>query len=241
MNRKSTHVIVKSHHPKKKMTVVVLFIVGIALGGWLLFEYGRSRAGFDNMQASRTENALQARVKMLEQERTELSAQNAILTQAAEIDRRAYAEVDRSLSELQSEILELKEEVAFYRGIVNSADAVQGLHVQSVKFQQRGDAQHYHYRLILTQYAKNNNFISGEANMVVAGVQDGQQVELAHAHIAGDGESGVKFKFKHFQELEGDIELPSGFLPLRVTLTATARGKGKTAAERSFSWSDVAS
>ena len=241
MNRKSTHVIVKSHHPKKKKIFGVLFIVGVVLGGGVLFEYGRSRAGFDGLRVARTESALKARIKALEEEKGDLSAQNAILTQASDIDRKAYSEVDRSLAELQSEILELKEEVAFYRGIVNSPEAVQGLHVQSFRLESSGDEQHYHYRLILTQYAKNNRLISGTAKMVVSGVQDGRQVELTHEHIAGDGKHGVKFRFKYFQELEGDIELPTGFLPLRVNLKAGTDGRGKAAAERTFSWADVAS
>jgi hypothetical protein len=241
MNRKSTHVIVKSHHPKKKKIFAVLFIVAVVLAGWLLFEYGRSRAGFDGLRAARTESVLQSRIKALEEEKGDLSAQNAILTQASEIDRQAYSEVDRSLSELQSEILELKEEVAFYRGIVNSPEAGRGLHIQSFRLESSGDTQHFHYRLILTQYVKNNRLISGTVSMVVGGVQDGQQVELTHARIAGDGKHSMKFKFKYFQELEGDIELPAGFLPLRVNLKAGTDGRGKAAAERTFSWSDVAS
>src|SRR5690606_8199293 len=121
--RRSTHVIVKSHHPRLRRVVSSLLVFGVLVMGWLLFEYGRSQAGYSMVEATQRENMLGLRIADLEAEKRRLNAQVALLEQTVDIDRRAYEEVDRNLADLQNEVLELRQEVAFYRGIVHSEGA----------------------------------------------------------------------------------------------------------------------
>jgi hypothetical protein len=240
--RKSTHVIVRSHHPRLKQALLLSLALVIVASGWLLFEYGRKRAGFDALEARQHFSALEGQIAALKAENSRLGAEITILEQAGEIDRRAHDEVSRSLSELQTELLELRQEVGFYRGIVNAEDeGVSGLKVQALKLRQDSEPGRWHFRLILSQLATTNARIRGHAELAVSGVMNGTPVELTHRQLAGGDATALQFNLRHFQELRGNITLPEGFLPLRMLLKVTPGGNAGAPLERTYAWADVVS
>ncbi|HEY4732344.1 MAG TPA: DUF6776 family protein [Gammaproteobacteria bacterium] len=234
-----THVIVKSHNPARKPLLVILVLAIAGITGSSLYEYGRFRGGFDSAEAKRERNILQARIEEQEDERIELARQNEILLQGKDIDRHAYAEIDQSLAELQSEILELKEEVAFYRGVVGSAEEVRGLQVRNFKLIKDGQTQGYRYRLILTQFVRNNRFVSGRVNLAVSGIQEGIDKQLTQGEFVKQVPENTKFRFKYFQELKGEIVFPEGFIPLKITLSIIPQDDSQKPVEKIFNWSEV--
>lgn len=235
----SKHVIVRHHHPLKKSLWLFVVVSVVLASGWWLFDYGRSRAGFDGAEASSERNSLVERIRQLEDEITALRAQKAIHERAREIDRHAYDRVDASLKEQQNEVLELREEVIFYRGIVGSSDQVRGLQILSFLLEENGGERNYRYRLILNQLEKSNRVIKGRVHLTLIGLQDNAQVELPHAEISKKSSKGELFRFKYFQELDGDIVLPEGFVPLRIKVKAKSRGKKPKSIERIYNWSEL--
>ena len=238
-NTDSTHVIVKSHHPARKSLFVSLIVVVVVASGYLLYEYGRYSSGFDSAGAKRERNTLQSRIQEQAQEITQLTQQNEILTQGKEIDRLAYTEIDRSLADLQSENMELKEEIAFYRGIVGSAEEERGLQIRNFKVVKNGGGESYRYRLILTQFVRNNRFISGNISLSVSGVYDGVEKQLVEEEFVRQDKDDMKFRFKYFQELQGEIVFPDGFVPLKITLNIIPQDKSHKPIETTFNWSEV--
>lgn len=214
-------------------------VVGLLAVGWLLFEYGRSTAGYSIVEAKQRQGLLTQRIAEMEEEKSRLKGQIALLEQTADIDRRAYEEIDRSVADLQNEVLELRQEVAFYRGIVNSEDVSPGLRIQSFKLRQDAQAQ-YHYRLVLTQLATTTARVQGEAEILLSGIMDGAQVELSQRDVLGQEGQDLRFSFRNFQELRGSLQLPSGFIPMRVILRAAPKGGGASV-ERTFSWAEAIS
>ncbi len=240
MRRKSTHVIVRSHHPRLRRFVIGALAIATLAIGWLLFEYGRMAAGYSLVEAMQREHVLGQRISGLEGENGRLKSQIALFERTAGIDRRAYEEVDRSLTDLQNEVLELRQEVAFYRGIVHSEDATPGLRIQSFKLRQDEPTQ-YQYRLVLTQLATTNIRVQGEAEIALSGMLNGDPVELAQRDILDQQGQDLRFDFRNFQELRGSLRLPEGFVPQRVMLKAAPKGGKGAGAERTLSWTDVVS
>jgi len=234
-----SHIIVKAHHPRKKQVWLALLIVCALLAGGALYEYGRLRAGFDSRMAQRQQDLLAEKIRKMQSENEALRARNAILQQASAVDRHAYDNVDQSIRDLQGELLEIKKEVAFYRGIVGAADTSKGLRIQSVMVRASGQARRYPFRLILTQYGRHLRAVHGFATMKVVGVQDGKKKQLHLSLLAPRNSQRIKFRFKYFQELQGDFELPEGFLPLRIILKSIPQGKKAVSAEKTYNWSDV--
>jgi len=235
----SPHVIVKSHHPARNTVFITLMVIAVMASGYLLFEYGRKSSGFDSSEAKRERNDLQSRIDEQEQQMTQLMKQNEILRQGKEIDRLAYAEIDRSLTDLQSENMELKEELEFYHGIVGSADEVRGLQIRNFKLTKDDPPQRFHYRLILTQFVRGNRYISGSVSLSVSGVHNGVEKSLSQKDFVQQESDDMKFRFKYFQELQGVIVLPEGFVPLRITLNIIPVDKSHKSIEQTFDWSDV--
>lgn len=238
---KSSHVIVKSHHPRKRQVLLAIVLLVMVLAGWSLYEYGRLHAGYDRVEADKEQDRLVEVIAGLEHKNSELSARLAILQQASEVDQLAYAEVNQTLKALQDEMLELREEVAFYRGIVGPADISKGLQIQSFMVKRNGTSNTYRYRLILTQYGKNTRFVRGVAKMTVSGVLEGRKKQFTLQEIDNRQQPYMKFRFKYFQELNGDMELPEGFVPLRVVLKTMPQGKGAKVTEKTFNWAEVIS
>lgn len=235
----STHVIVKSHHPARKTAAIVLLVIVVMALGYLLYEYGRYSSGFDSVEANSERDALQSRIDEQDKQITQLTKQNEILRQGKEVDRLAYAEVDQSLSDLQSENMELKEELEFYHGIVGTAEEVRGLQIRNFKLTKDDSPQRFHYRLILTQFIRGNRYISGHVSLSLSGVLNGIEKSLSHNDFVQQGPDDMKFRFKHFQELQGVIVLPEGFVPIRITLNIIPVDKSHKPIEQTFSWSDV--
>jgi len=236
----SKHVVVKHHHPLKKSLWYVAIVLALLVAGWLLFDYGLSRAGFESTRASEERDQLRDRIQQLETEVATLRAQKAIHESAQEIDRHAYDLVDNTLKAQQAELLELKEEVIFYRGIVGASDQVRGLQILSFRLENNGGEQNFRYRLILNQLEKSNRVIKGRVKLSVIGLQGDEQLDLSHAKATKQKAEGELFRFKYFQELDGDIVLPEGFVPLRIKVTAKSSGKKPKSIERIYNWSELA-
>ncbi len=237
----SKHVVVRHHHPLKKSLWYFVIVTVLLASGWWLFDYGRSRAGFESGQASEERDRLRDRIEQLEGEVMTLRAQKAIHEHAREIDRHAYDLIDDALKAQQSELLELKEEVIFYRGIVGAADQVRGLQVLSFRLEDNGDKRHFRYRIILNQLEKSQRVVKGRVRLTLIGLQASTQVALSHAEVTKRDNVGELFRFKYFQELDGDIVLPEGFVPLRIKVKAKSSGKRSKSIERIYNWSELVS
>lgn len=238
LKKKSSHVIVKTHHPLRLRIFLAVLIVALLISGWMLFDYGRSRAGFDSMVTEKERKMLRAKIMGLEENVAKLRGQNAILAQANEIDRQAYDQVGASLKDLQDEILELKQEVDFYRGIVSSSGA-EGLNIQAVTMRRNGETSTYRYKLVLSQFVKTHRLISGGVKMTFFGINGDDQQQLQMEDVRPNAGDKVRFRFKYFQELEGDIWFPEGFSPLRVEIVADPDGNAMNPVRKMYSWPDI--
>ena len=102
--------VVKAHHPWRNRILIALAVVALVLVAWSIFEYGRFSAGYDSVEATHDHKVLLNHVDDLEEQIEKLREEKAVLERAAQIERKAYDELDTTLKVLQAEILELKEE-----------------------------------------------------------------------------------------------------------------------------------
>ncbi len=238
---KSGTLVVKPHSRRRRWLLLSLVLLGLpALGGGLYY-LGQQQAGYDRLEVAREREALLSRIQALEAERDRLRDRIALLERSSQMDREAYAKLDESLKGLQDEILELREEVAFYRGIVSPRQASAGLRVERFKVEPQGSGEVplYHYKLVLTQVLKNDRIARGVVRVQVEGVRRGRPEVLPLHRLtpAKDGEN-LPFRFRYFQKFEGDLLLPEDFVPRSVTVEVRPR-KGKRFKE-SFPWPDGA-
>lgn len=228
--------VVKPHHPWKNRLMALLIILAMSMAAWSLYEYGRFSAGFDSSEAGQLRSTWEDTRETLEASISKLRAEKAILERASQIERQAYSELDETLRQLQAEILELKEELAFYRGIVSPRDAARGLRLQNVKLEANGQPEGYRYKIILTQVLKNDRVAYGRVNFSVEGALNGVSTNLELSKLTEKSVKDLNYRFKYFQSLEGNIQLPKGFQPMRVRVQVLPWGRQEDEIVKSINW-----
>jgi Family of unknown function (DUF6776) len=237
----TARLIIKSHHPRRQQLKLALLVLAVLLSVLAVFEYGFSRAGYDNNSLSVERLQLREQLAQEQHNTQTLRARVAVLERAAQVDKQAYAVVEDVQKQSQDEMLELKEEVAFYRGIVAPSEAAGGLNIPRFSVSGIGQAGVYRFKLVFTQLKTNQRLVKGYAHVVFEGVQNGAQTQLSLKQVSGGRLDKLKLRFKYFQNNEGEIVLPDGFLPSRVRVELVPTGKGATRLQKTFDWSDIVS
>ena len=216
--------VVKPHNPWRVRIFIVLGATIVIMAGWILYEYGRFSSGFDSIEAYQERGALLDTQKQLEDQVEELREQKAVLERAAQIEKKAYAELDVNLKIRQAELLELKEELAFYRGIVSPSNDSAGLRLQRFKIESTGQPRSYRSKVVLTQVLKNHRLARGYVRLSMEGLLNGQLMTLTLKDLTEKQIKEIKYRFKYFQNLEEDLILPEGFKPLRAMIQVVPTG-----------------
>jgi hypothetical protein len=225
--------VVKHHHPVRYWLTLGLILLAVAILILLAFFYGEFRAGYDRLAAM----SLQTRCSDLQQQNAQLHEQLVVLQREREVDRAAHQQVQQSLENEQSKLLNLQEELAFYKGIVSPASGEEGIRVQSLKFSSGGAPRLYHYHLVLVQVRTKEFKVSGNVDIKIYGAQQGKPVILDARDLAPKDKPDLNFAFQYFQNLEGDAIFPSGFMPGRVEVTVMESGHG--AVQQNFDWQSI--
>lgn len=227
---------VKHHNPWKTRILYIIAAIVLMAAAWAMYDYGRFSAGYDSRDAGQAYEEMLDIKDDLERQVAELREQKALLERAAQIEREAYNDLDATLKVLQGEILELKEELAFYRGIVSPRDASRGLHLQRVEITPLGKSRTYRYKIVLTQVLKNDRLASGKVKISVHGLREGEPAILKLRQITEKSVKELRYRFKYFQTIEGDIELPAVFTPLRMRVEILPRGQEKDKIDKTIEW-----
>lgn len=241
MATRTTTFVVRQHRPWKALFAGIVLIGAFVGTSYWLFQHAQERAGFDRQKAAELRGSLEDRVEELDSDNEKLRARIAVLERASQIDRESNTKVRDRVKELQDENLELKQELAFYRGIVSPEDRKAGLKIQSFQLSRGQNPGEFRYKLILTQVLKNDKVAQGNLEFAVVGVLNGRPEELPLSKLSQGTGDRLAFKFKFFQNFEGDIQLPPGFRPEAVTLVVTPSGKGLEKLEQQYEWQVVES
>ncbi|TYT27608.1 hypothetical protein FZO89_11830 [Luteimonas viscosa] len=173
----------------------------------------------------------QARIEALEQE-------VATLTRSDQISREANRDLQGTLAERDEEISALRADVAFYERFVGSTAQRRGLAVHELVLTPQTD-QAWHYTVTLTQNLNRGAVSSGRLVLAVEGTRDGQLEQLDWAALRQQPDApGVEYSFKYFQQVEGEIVLPPGFQPLRISVRLVPASGA--AVEQTLPWGEAA-
>lgn len=221
--------------------LATLLIVGF---GAFYLARGLSKSGYHRDQ-SEVVNLRHNGIALLHQlhvERTtnrKLASQLAYAQRSGQIDAEACALVKKSLAGMQQEEASLREQLAFYRGIVSPQQSSQGLRVYDFKLSPdpagRGT---YDFALLLIQPMHHHHLLTGRADITVSGLQGTRPRSYRLARLLVGTRKSLLFSFKYFQELDGIIRLPAAFNPLRVRVSLR-QGKRRPPIEESFDWQKV--
>jgi hypothetical protein len=213
-------------HHRGLYALLAVLLAALLFGGWGLWK--TFAAGVDDPQA--VVRRQHATIEGLEQ-------RVATLTRSDQISREANQDLQGALAERDEEIAGLRADVAFYERFVGATGQRRGLSVHELRLQPQTE-QAWHFTATLTQNLNRGAVSSGRLSLSVEGTRDGKLQRLPWSALRQqDGAAGAEYSFKYFQQVEGDIVLPTGFEPVRVHVRLSpARG---AVVEQSFAWSDA--
>ena len=226
--------------PKKAWRVVAAaaFVLALVFGVWGAWSLLAPGAGNVRGQLAGSERQGRAQAGEIEQLRQRVST----LARSDQISRDANRDLQGTLAERDEEIAGLRADVAFYERLVGATGQRRGLAVHALKMtpqstQPQGDAA-WHFTSTLTQNLNRGAVSAGQVTLAIEGTRNGRLQKLAWADLRQQpGAPGVPYSFKYFQQVQGDVFVPSGVTPVRVTVRLVPRSGA--AVEQSFTWAEA--
>lgn len=239
-------VVITVDSPGRRRAIVAAVVALALLAAFGLYRVTRATTVSDFESATRERDQLLAERRQLTRalrtakaEADGLRDQVAYLTRSQQIDGGACVAVKESLGALQAESAELREQLAFYRGIVSPQDASTGVRVYEFRIRPLKTAPNaFRYDLVLIQPVRSDKRIGGEVDVVFEGLENGVKRRLKLADVAADAARGLQFSFKYFEEFGGELRFPAGFRPLRAIVQMQAGGGGAKV-EDEYEWAKI--
>lgn len=227
------------HQPGRKRKQIIQTILLVLVVGSLAYY-----VGIYSMQA-RHESALERLTSLSEQHRSaldekqDLQQQVANLEQSEAINLRAKLEIQTTISALRDRVAQLQKDVAFYQNIMAPSKNSKGLQIQTVELSSLAENKRYAYKIVLAQVASNRRYIQGIVAVNFVGKQNGESVVIPLRDISPVKELGMKFRFRYFQEFDGELVLPEGFEPEQLQVVAQSKGKQSSRIELNSEWLEL--
>lgn len=157
------------------------------------------------------EDASQLRdlVKQLRVENQQLHTRSIHVESQKQVTQVAQKDLAKDMAVLQEENVKLKEDVAFYKNILEDSSSVGVVKMHSFKISKSVRAGEYDFRLLLIQSGRHDKSVQGSLQMSLNGTQEGKQVSFPVGTAAA---KGFKINFKYYQPVEGSFTLPNNVL-----------------------------
>lgn len=238
MKRESRHgLMVVSHQPGlrlRQFLTLLAFSIGAGVLGFVL---GLLQAEFRQSDALQTREVLTSQVEQLRQENTQIKRELLKLERGYSMDQQAISEAQHTIMGLETTVSQLNSDLRFYKNIMAPGEVETNLQVQRLIVKPAGRDDRFSYKLSLTQVGDNRSYIAGLVAVNVIGERDGDQEIIPLRDLSPAVEElGIVFKFRYFQDVEGELTLPDGFKAEAIQIVAQAEGGEAARVERTFEW-----
>ncbi|HEX4895164.1 MAG TPA: DUF6776 family protein [Solimonas sp.] len=240
-------IVIQQHRPWQSPMLVAGGACLLAVAGWGLYSYTRAstvsdfeRAQLEVEQLRDERRRLTRELRSAREEITQLKEQVVYVQRSTEIDTQACDSVRASLTDLQEEASDLREQLAFYRGIAAPEQSRAGVRVHEFKLQRTAGGG-YHYDLVLIQSVRHERRVAGRVEIAFSGRQNGSERRISLDEVASGEARNLVFSLKYFEDFGGEFRLPAGFAPARVLVRLVPAAENAPAIEESFEWARVLS
>jgi len=230
------HVVVRPHRPTRQFVLGTVSVLLLALAGWLLFDYGQWRYIYMRMAASDESQDLWRLSRESERDNKHLRERLAVAERTAEVDREAISQLQIEVKRLQTEILDLREELEFYRGTLTSGGASSGYRIQGLQLRPWDGENEYRFKLVLTHLMPDDRQGKGVLDIALSGRLGADAKRYAMNELNSGLGYPLSFELKHFRRFEGRFSIPRDFKPSQLVISVRDSNNKKKLLERTFDW-----
>ena len=232
---KQHRMVVVPYRPVYKVVVFLVFIILMGVFGRLIYEYGNNQGLELKVEVVRekelvSKQLVEARVLI-----SEMRQQLSDLTLGSEIDNQANEEVRQTIENQRNLLAAQDEEINFYKGVMVPNAGSKGLRIERLDVSSNA-AGKVRYSLLLTQVVDKRGYVKGGVQLSLLGQNDGQEKALQLGEQGRDKAEAIKFRFRYFQNIAGEVQLPKGFVPREFMVVAQSSEPIAQRLEKTFDW-----
>jgi hypothetical protein len=209
---------------------VLLLLAGFFVGGYKGLSWSRSVSA----ENERLRTQLQLAHKQLE----ELRQFRTNRETRDEIEGGALAMVRQTLAEQQGIIAELEQGIGFYKSLMAPGELEEGLSVRGIDLMPGAEVGRYQFRILVQQNARKHELLQGTLRVELVGMRNGEQTSLELSGLSEQvPKPDIRLRFKYFQAIDGEMELPEGFVPRKMIAYAKSSKPRKVEVRKELPWS----
>lgn len=205
------YVAVRSKRPWywRLLVAGLLLLLGYALAYWQWIGGG---FGTENMHTLRQQNqALRGNIVHMQRQ--------------LQIERAALVNLTKEINGLQDESMRLKEDVTFYKNILNDNAQAGELKFYSFRLSKSVQPDRYDYYILLAQSGRNTTIVQGQMRLTLNTAQGGKTA--LRVQEANQETTAIKINFKYYQRLEGSFVVPQAAPETMVEASFTEAGASR--------------
>ncbi len=231
--------IVVKHQPGFWRRLRLQLITAAVVAGAIGYIVGQYEISQQHSQVLERLDELSKRYMSVQASESSLQQQVANLESGRAIDDLAKQEIQGTIQALREQVAQLKKDVSFYKNIMAPNSNKRGLQLQKVEIRSTAAERRFAYKIVLTQVADNKSYVTGVVAVNLIGYTEGEKEVLPLRDISELEELGIKFRFKYFQDMTGELVLPEGFQPESLQVVAQSSGKKASRLEQSLPWQNL--
>lgn len=232
---KQFQMVVVPYRPMYKAMIFMAFLIALAAFSWLTYQYGKNEGLALKVEVVEEKERINRQLAESQRMISEMRQEIADLQVGGEIDDKANEEVRLTIESLQEQIAQLNEEINFYKGIMVPNAADKGLRIERLDVSSNVPGR-VRYSLLLTQVVDKHDYVQGGVQISLVGQEAGLEKRFNLSELDLDKEDSVRFRFRYFQNIDGELMLPEGFEPREVMIVAESSGVNAQRLEKSFNW-----
>ncbi len=233
---KQYEMMVVPHRPLYKAGIFCLFLIAMVAFSFLTYEYGMSQGLATKVEVVKEKDEIKAQLTDANRLIGSMRQEVADLKLGGVVDTKANEEVRQTVEVLQDQIAQLNEEIKFYKGVMLPNVEEKGLRIERLDVKNTGEPNRYRYSLLLTQVVDKHNYVQGGVEIALLGREGESEKQLFLSELNEAKQSSIGFRFRYFQNIDGELLVPDGFEPKEVMIIAKSSGRNGQRLEKKFDW-----
>ena len=228
--------VVVPHRPLYKAGIFCLFVIAMVAFSFLTYEYGMNQGLATKVEVVKEKDEIKAQLTEVTQLFSSMRQEVANLKLGGEVDTRANEEVRQTVEVLQDQIAQLNEEIRFYKGVMVPNVEEKGLRIERLDLENTEVPNKYRYSLLLTQVVDKHDYVQGGVEIALLGRDGESEKQLPLSELSETKQARIGFRFRYFQNIDGELLVPEGFIPSEVMIIARSSGRNGQRLEKKFDW-----